>query len=504
MNLAWFGPLPPVRSGIAHYASLVLPQLARRHDVTCVADQVEAPAVPWPVSGVDELRRSHQNFDAVFCQIGNNAFHEGVYRWSLEHPSVVVIHDLILHHLIVEMTLARGDAAAYIGTLRANHGEAGAAWAAGRAAGAHGEIGNFLYPCFRQVATAAKHLLVHNSWAARQIRAAGVRTPITISGHPWTQAEVTEQDLDAFRSRHSLSSESRIVSMLGFITAAKRPAEVFRAFAEASRRDGTLHLLVAGDPAPGIDLFRLAGQVGLPRERWTATGYVDDPDFDRVVALSDAVVNLRYPSAGEMSGPLVKVIGAGRDVAVSDYAQFGELPPGVAVKIPFGPAEHDALVDFMTGETGCDRHAQRRWIENECSLESVAGAYERAAAGLDDLPYEEGLPDAGAPMPLFVSWDVKYQLQDAVLSVRLTLKSEATVRSLEWGRPGYRVIADLTTATGVSSSSWFRLSHDVRAGEETSIAIDLPRDWRRVELRDGLEGIADVRRVPFAVVERDS
>ena len=66
------------------------------------------------------------------------------------------------------------------------------------------------------------------------------------------------------------------------------------------------------------------------------TGYVDDAEFDDYYAAADRLVNLRYPSAGETSGTLIRAFEAGKPVAVSDYAQFAELPDDVVTKIAFG------------------------------------------------------------------------------------------------------------------------------------------------------------------------
>ena len=37
MNLAYFSPMPPERSGVADYSALLLPALSQRIDVTVVA-----------------------------------------------------------------------------------------------------------------------------------------------------------------------------------------------------------------------------------------------------------------------------------------------------------------------------------------------------------------------------------------------------------------------------------------------------------------------------------
>src|SRR6202030_1971852 len=96
---------------------------------------------------------------ARIYHLGNNPHHEWIYRAAMETPGVIVLHDLVLHHLIVEMTLARGDADGYAAALRASHGAAGEAWARGRAAGLHSEMGNFLMPASIDVAQRSRGVI---------------------------------------------------------------------------------------------------------------------------------------------------------------------------------------------------------------------------------------------------------------------------------------------------------------------------------------------------------
>ena len=118
MKLAILTPLPPTRSGIAHYSSMLLPALAKHAEVRAF-------------ESLDEYDR--RDYDEVIYQLGNNPFHEQAFVAAMREPGIAVLHDLVLHHLIVEMTLARGDVDGFIAALRANHGEAGEAWARARA-----------------------------------------------------------------------------------------------------------------------------------------------------------------------------------------------------------------------------------------------------------------------------------------------------------------------------------------------------------------------------------
>ena len=74
-------------------------------------------------------------------------------------------------------------------------------------------------------------------------------------------------------------------------------------------------------------------------------GFLDYRDFEAAIGACDLCTNLRYPTAGETSASLLRVLALGRPVVVSDYAQMAELPDEVVVKAPLGEDEVEALVN---------------------------------------------------------------------------------------------------------------------------------------------------------------
>src|SRR6185295_4144049 len=120
-------------------------------------------------------------------------------------------------------------------------------------------------------------------------------------------------------------------------------------------------LLIVGEAAPNIDL--------------PTTGYVDEADFGAYFAAVDRLVNLRYPSAGETSGTLIRAFEAGKPVAVSDYAQFAEYPDDCVVKIPFGDGEIDALADFFLRDLPDPSAAQKKWLDENADIEKTVEGY---------------------------------------------------------------------------------------------------------------------------------
>jgi glycosyltransferase involved in cell wall biosynthesis len=353
MRIAVLTPLPPTRSGVAHYASMLLPALAPRAEVRAFDSLVG-------------YRRA--DFDAVVYQLGNNPHHEVMYAEAMREPGVVVLHDLVLHHLVVEMTLARGDVDGYVAAMRANHGPAGAAWAQGRAVGLHTEIANFLMPASIDVARRSKAVIVHNQYARERLQSFGVETPIHVVPHPYVP-ETRTFDRASLRARLGFTADTRVIGFFGFLTSAKRAEVVLEAFQLARENDARLALLIVGEPAPNIDVG------ALQREGIVTTGYVGDDDFPAYYAVADRFVNLRYPSAGETSGTLIRAFDAGKPVAVSNYAQFAELPEDCVFKVPLGDGEVDRLVEFFTRELDDSAPAQRCWLEEHATLEKTVDGY---------------------------------------------------------------------------------------------------------------------------------
>lgn len=450
MRAAFLSPLPPSRTGIAHYASMVLPALQERLDVTAFAS----------MEGYERVA-----FDIALYQLGNNPHHEWIYREALAHPGVVVLHDIVLHHLIVEMTLARGDADAYAAALAASHGAVGEAWARGRAIGLHDEIGNFLLPASVELANRSRAVVVHNRWAQDRLRSLGVATPIVVVPHPADPAAVPDPSRrDEVRRRLGIAPGDRVIGFFGFLTSAKRASVVLEAFARAGRAG--LKLLIVGEPAPDIDVS------SLQRGGVITTGFVPDSDFAGYYAAADRLVNLRYPSAGETSGTVIRAFAAGKPVAVSDYAQFAELPDSCAFKVPLGPGEVEALTEFFVGELdeAAITSAQRQWIDACASMDLTVKGYAEAlntASSGEQTPI--GATGVPREIPLFPKLSVVHAAAGQVV---LRNDGDAPLRARVYGQPGYRLLAKLFRDGRETADRWIELPCDLAPGEEA--AVDVP------------------------------
>lgn len=517
VKIAWLSPLSPVRSGIASYSEMLLPELARRVELTAVVDQAEIAGDPGceVVQYQDFLPRRGE-FDAVIAQIGNNLHHEFVWRDAIEHRSIAVLHEIVLHHLVTEMTLARGDTEAFIEEMERSHGAVGAAFARGRSRGFHLENANFLFPASGRLAAASAAVIVHNRWAAERLAEMGVETLVHVIDHPFDRLSTTVDVDSRDRTRRALgySQEERVIGMFGFVTAPKRPDVVMEAFASAwSRRPG-LRLLIVGEPAPNVDLEDLAARFGLPSDVWRTTGWTSDEEFDAALVAVDRVVSLRYPSAGESSGAVVRIFGASRPVAVPDYAQFAELPGDAVVKIPLGEGEVAALAAFFLSALDDEAiaAAQQRWLRQHGRPGDVAKRYlevvDRVVAGEVSRPtFRSVARSTLSPQPVLRVERLETARIEGLVSVSMTLRNEGSgiVRSLTWGEPAYRLIVKLTRHGAELDSRWVALGRDLHPGETVEVGGHLRASGAdEVVLLHGMVGIPLAADVPFHRQRLDS
>ncbi|HEX9737198.1 MAG TPA: glycosyltransferase [Thermoanaerobaculia bacterium] len=350
LRIDFVSPLPPVRSGIADYSADLLPQLARLCDLRLVRlpEQPVDPAIAarHPVVAPERLGEDGR----LPCyQMGNNRHHAAVWDLAFEHPGVLTLHDVVLHHLLVERTLRRGDVAAYRRELAAEHGWIGDAAARPRQwPGGWGDAALFALPAHRRLAAAQRGVLVHSEWAAEWLReeVPGVAVAPVPMGVPLPPVSEKSDKSDRsdmsdssdFRRRHNLPADVPLLGSFGFQTPIKRTGVVIQAL----RRLEGVHLVVAGEVASTLDLGETARRAGVA-ERVHLLGYLPFAELAEAIAAVDVCLNLRYPTAGETSASLLRILAVGKPTVVSDHAQLAALPDGVVVKAPLGDGEEAAL-----------------------------------------------------------------------------------------------------------------------------------------------------------------
>ncbi|MCC6586161.1 MAG: methyltransferase domain-containing protein [Bryobacterales bacterium] len=396
MKVAFFSPLPPAESGIADYSAALIEPL-RSHCEVETFSRAEQPFDPAA-------------FDMPLYQIGNNPDHIHAYETALAHPGVVVLHEANLHHLIASLTIKRGDWDAYLRECEYNGGAAALEFAREVRALKVGPDYDGV-PMLRRLLESARGLIAHSDFVLELARKAGYSGPCAKIPHG---AWIPQVDTMGYRTRLGLDPASPLIGVFGHLKPYKRIAESLRAFRRVVKHQPEVRMILVGEPHPDLPLDTLIASLGL-QTTVRVLGRAGIADFVGYLGACDIVLNLRYPTVGETSGTLLRALGLGKAVLVSNVGAFAEFPDDVCVKIPVGAGEEDVLADSLMLLTGRrdlssalgDR--ARQWVERECNWYRVADLYasflEAVAAGRQWTPPAAPIAVASEQPPVEVEPD---------------------------------------------------------------------------------------------------
>jgi glycosyltransferase involved in cell wall biosynthesis len=359
--------MPPSHSGIADYSTLLLPALRERIDEVVVAQ----PGRRAPTA------------DVALYHVGNDPDAHGWIVDALRaRPGLVVLHELVLHHLIAGITIGRGDGRGYLGAMERDLG------VAGRLIGL-GVLDNLLpppwetqpdrFPLTGPILDLAQGLIVHSAYVERGAREAGFAGPVWRIPHPaWPDEPVTPAEYTG----------EPLVGCFGHMNINKRIPALLEAFAALRERRPGARLLLVGEASERFELDRRLERLGLGSDELIRERWVSEERFRSLMAACDVLVNLRSPTMGETSGSVIRALALGKPVLVSDVGWFSEIPDGAALKIPVDDYEVPTIAGAL--ELAADHAAElgaaaSAYVHAEHDLGRVADAYtaalEEAAGG---------------------------------------------------------------------------------------------------------------------------
>jgi glycosyltransferase involved in cell wall biosynthesis len=135
----------------------------------------------------------------------------------------------------------------------------------------------------------------------------------------------------ALRSRHSLRPDEFVVGSFGLLTAEKQIDKVARAVMRAAASLPRLRLALVGPVPDRPGLESQLARLGV-LERTLITGRVAFDALPAHMACVDFAVHLRYPTARETSGALLRLLAQGRPTLISDLEHLGDIPRDAVVR----------------------------------------------------------------------------------------------------------------------------------------------------------------------------
>jgi glycosyltransferase involved in cell wall biosynthesis/SAM-dependent methyltransferase len=396
MKVAFFSPLPPAKSGIADYSAVLLDHLKQ---LAVVEAFTSRPAA---------FDASH--FDAIVYQLGNNPHHSFVYEMAMEHPGIVVLHEANLHHLIADLTILRGDWDAYIREVELNAGAEARAYAE-RYVRTLERGPDYDIPMLKPLLARSRGAIVHSAAVETELRALGYAGPVAKIPHG---AWIVDADRMKYRVKLGLDERTPLVGIFGFLKPYKRIAESLRAFSRLIRVAPDARMILVGEAHQDLPLDSMISGMNLSAHV-RHFGFTPIEDFNGYLGACDIILNLRYPTVGESSGTLLRALGMGKAVIVSDVGSFREYPDDVCLKAPVGASEEDHLFEYLNLLVSRPEIARalgaraRQWVERECNWNLVAERYAHFLKGKkfpEEKPAEPAaiIPSVAVPIEYIAEW----------------------------------------------------------------------------------------------------
>lgn len=323
-RIAFFGPLNPTLSGISDYDEELLPLLRKHYHVDAFVDgRVEGKDVYSHAAFYMLNQRSP--YDLTLYQMGNSLVHEYMYGYLFHYPGAIVFHDYCLHHSRAKMLLLKGFVKEYFEELMMVYPEKPAL---GNTVyhGAAGELLLYYFPFVQLLLRSALAAGAHTDYVVMKLKT----TDTSVTKIPMA-VQIKKELLDPVQVS-DLYPGKIIIASFGMATPEKRLSTVLQAVVELRCYYPNLRYLIVGEVARHYDLQSKIANWKV-NDVVEVIGRVDRNLFHRLMARSDIVVNLRYPSAGEMSATLLRALAYGKPVLMSRLEHLQEIPDNAAIKV---------------------------------------------------------------------------------------------------------------------------------------------------------------------------
>ena len=362
MRIGYVSPLPPDASGIADFAEELLLELKKHVELEIfsrIPVKSEKLTEGFSLHTVEDLEKKElrESCDLLVYQAGNNVrFHGTVLEKFKKYPGVLEIHDFAMHHYLAESTYVKGDYEAYVKAMAYCHGKRGEITARKFLAGegrAPWENDALRYHVNKYLVDAATAIITHSDMAQQMIQAVSPDKPII--NIPLHTADILENPAKyqkECRKKLAIREDLLVLGSFGYATRAKRIPEIVEALGMYASQGGVdFHYYIVGKVEEmDVNIERLAKQLGIG-EKVTVTGFTDLDTFKEYMGACDICFNMRYPTQGESSASLHRILGMGKPVIVSRIGSFEEYPDDIVLKINHDQNETHEILEAVCGLT---------------------------------------------------------------------------------------------------------------------------------------------------------
>ena len=390
MRIGYCSPFNPLKSGISDFSEELVPVLSQYMDIVIfspVEPENKSLKKVCQVKDIKELDKEsvRRELDLVVYQVGNNwNCHREVVQMLKKYPGIVELHDVGLHYLAIERIIETQDWDEYKRLAEYCHGQRGRKIVEDYLQGI-GDAPWSNHPMdmsmTRHILEEATAIIVHSEFAKQMVLALFPDKPIAnIILHSLDIVQDFKQYQLECRKKMKLDPKILIMGSFGFATSAKRILPTLDALAMLKKQRSDFLYILVGEVEKEIAIKKelearnLIGNV-------IVTGFTSLEEFKLYMGACDFCFNLRYPTQGESSASLHRMLGMGKPAIVTDIGTFGDYPDDVVLKVGYDDHEVEDIyqaVSFLLKDKGELKRRSERALEfarTFCDLTKNAQMY---------------------------------------------------------------------------------------------------------------------------------
>ncbi len=400
MKIALFSPLNPVKTGISDYNEELLLELSRHLDLDIYIQKGYIPTnenirTRFKIIPYDSKSFDISQYDEILYHMGNNyEAHGYIYEALKEHPGVVVLHDYVLQGFYAERYDATGDFDMYCRLQKKYYGERGESIANNIARPETLPIWESAaavdYPLNEDILESATAVIVHSDYVKDKIQGGFHKPLVKINPHRY---KITIFDRNRVRDQMGIDKDSVLISSIGYINKNKRYDVILSALDELKNPEITY--VIAGKDRGNL----LKNYIEEKNLKIIVKGHLILEELKALIDVSDICINLRYPTMGESSGSLFRMMGYGKPVLVTNFGSYADFPDYSVLKIDPDLDEKELIKRFVktliqekdfcrsVGEEAASYAREECTIE-KCALEYVSFLKNQANKPLIEISKE--------------------------------------------------------------------------------------------------------------------
>lgn len=342
-SIAYFSPIPPNKSGIANYSSILLPFLSKYWDIDIFIDGYTTTE-PYLQSNFDiyyykrfEALNNSKNYDEIIYHVGNSDNHSYMFDMIKKYPGIVVLHDVFISGIIQWMTARVGKLDEFIEEVIYSHGNHGK------------ELVNMAkkniipwdsivwdLPMSRRVINQAKKVIVHSNWDREIISKhyPDLIDKVSIIPH-FSKITINDKKID--KTVLGFSQDDFLICTFGFVVSTKKIDSIIENLANFLKNNSNCKFVIVGD-FNGVyaeSVRQVINRLGLS-DKVKLTGFIDEFQYQQYLGICDVCIQLRKNFRGGGSGTVNHALGAGLPIIVTDDGSFSEFPDDIIIKIKQG------------------------------------------------------------------------------------------------------------------------------------------------------------------------